>query len=259
MTAIRHCSQCDATIHDESQFCQQCGAKAAVKNEAQENKNEKQVTKKSGKTALLLCVFFGFLGVHRFYVGKIGSGILTLITGGLLGLWTIVDLIRLAQNKFTDKHGNYLIVSENTSLKQRLIITIGSLVFWLVITLSLLLSLLNYLITGLTDIANAQLSALRQGNIAQAYSYTSEQYQQAISLDHFKKWLADYPELLNNQTVTFNGSGINNSIINNQPGYLNSGFLESTVTSNDGKKLHVKYIFLKENDTWKIVGIFPQK
>lgn len=257
MTVIRHCAQCDATIHDESQFCQECGAKAEEKNEVQ--KNKKKPKKKSGKTALLLCVFFGFLGVHRFYVGKIGSGILTLITGGLLGLWTIVDLIRLAQNKFTDKHGNYLIVTENTSLKQRLIITLGSLIFWLVITLSLLLSLLHYLITGLTDIAKAQLDALRQGNIAQAYSYTSAQYQDAISLEQFKKWLADYPELVNNKAVTFDVSGINNSVINNQPDYLNSGFLESTVTSNSGEKLHVNYIFIKENGMWKIIGIFPKK
>jgi TM2 domain-containing membrane protein YozV len=45
---------------------------------------------KSWIAALLLCFFVGLLGVHRFYVGKIGTGILMLITFGGFGLWTLV-------------------------------------------------------------------------------------------------------------------------------------------------------------------------
>lgn len=45
--------------------------------------------------SLLLCFFFGFLGVHRFYEGKIGTGILYLFTGGLFGIGVIVDFIIL--------------------------------------------------------------------------------------------------------------------------------------------------------------------
>ena len=41
----------------------------------------------------LLTFFFGVLGVHRFYVGKIGTGVLMLITLGGLGIWFLVDLI----------------------------------------------------------------------------------------------------------------------------------------------------------------------
>ena len=55
--------------------------------------------------ALLLCFFFGFLGVHRFYVGKIGTGILQLITLGGLGIWALIDLILIAVGSFTDKQG----------------------------------------------------------------------------------------------------------------------------------------------------------
>ena len=58
---------------------------------------------KSWIAALLLCFFVGVLGVHRFYVGKIGTGILMLITFGGFGLWTLIDLIMIAVGKFSDK------------------------------------------------------------------------------------------------------------------------------------------------------------
>ena len=54
---------------------------------------------------LLLCLFLGTLGVHRFYVGKIGTGILMLITLGCLGIWTLIDLIMIIIGSFKDKNG----------------------------------------------------------------------------------------------------------------------------------------------------------
>ena len=44
------------------------------------------VSKKNKMVALLLCIFLGVLGVHRFYVGKIGTGLLYLFTVGLFGI-----------------------------------------------------------------------------------------------------------------------------------------------------------------------------
>lgn len=66
------------------------------------------MNEKSKMVALLLCIFLGSLGVHRFYTGKIGTGIIWLLTLGCFGIGTIVDLVMIATGKFTDKDGNPL-------------------------------------------------------------------------------------------------------------------------------------------------------
>ena len=63
-------------------------------------------SEKSWITTLLRCLFLGGLGVHRFYAGKIGTGILQLITVGGCGIWTLIDLIMIITGSFTDKDGN---------------------------------------------------------------------------------------------------------------------------------------------------------
>ena len=60
---------------------------------------------RSRLVALLLCFFFGVFGVHRFYVGKVGTGILELVTLGGCGIWAMIDLIMIAVGAFTDKEG----------------------------------------------------------------------------------------------------------------------------------------------------------
>lgn len=60
---------------------------------------------KSFVTVLLLCFFLGGLGVHRFYVGKTGTGILMLLTLGGLGIWSLIDFVMIAIGSFKDANG----------------------------------------------------------------------------------------------------------------------------------------------------------
>ena len=57
------------------------------------NSNEREV---NWILALLMSIFFGWIGVDRFIMGKVGTGILKLITLGGLGVWWLIDLILIA-------------------------------------------------------------------------------------------------------------------------------------------------------------------
>jgi TM2 domain-containing membrane protein YozV len=69
-----------------------------------------EASDKSRLVALVLCLLIGTFGVHRFYVGKIGTGVLQIFTLGGLGIWALVDLILIALGQFTDKQGKKITV-----------------------------------------------------------------------------------------------------------------------------------------------------
>ncbi|HOJ45267.1 MAG TPA: TM2 domain-containing protein [Bacilli bacterium] len=64
-----------------------------------------EYSEKTGLVTLLLCFFLGTLGMHRFYVGKIGTGLLQLFTLGGFGIWVLIDFIMIILGSFTDKDG----------------------------------------------------------------------------------------------------------------------------------------------------------
>ena len=97
---MKYCSQCGAQLVDEAVVCPQCGCAVASQKTVDPN-----ASPKSRLVALLLCIFVGALGIHRFYVGKIGTGVLWLLTAGCFGIGALVDLIMLACGTFKDSDG----------------------------------------------------------------------------------------------------------------------------------------------------------
>ena len=107
----KFCKHCGAKIPAVALVCTHCGCQVEeikhneqpniVINNANTNTNTNMnaamfgVRAKNKWVAFLLCVFFGYLGVHKFYEGKIGRGILYLLTFGLLGIGWFIDCIVL--------------------------------------------------------------------------------------------------------------------------------------------------------------------
>ncbi len=103
--AMVFCSGCGKQIHDSAPTCPNCGA-VQVRGAVQvANPVAVSATDKRVLPAFLLCFFFGVFGAHRFYVGKIGSGVAQLLTLGGLGIWALVDLIIVVCGAFTDVNG----------------------------------------------------------------------------------------------------------------------------------------------------------
>lgn len=112
---MKFCKFCAARIPMDAVICTQCGRQVEQLQGAQPqqivinnssnasnyapNYNNVQVVHagkaKNKWVAFLLCFFLGYLGIHRFYEGKIGTGILYFFTGGLFGIGWFVDLIRI--------------------------------------------------------------------------------------------------------------------------------------------------------------------
>ena len=92
------CSNCGAEVSDNAVVCVKCGCAVNQPKNAVVN----NVSSKDWLVTVLLCFFVGCLGVHRFYVGKTGTGILQLITCGGCGIWTLIDFITICMGNFTD-------------------------------------------------------------------------------------------------------------------------------------------------------------
>ncbi len=118
----KFCEHCGSVISKEAVICPACGCQVGEFKQAQpiqqptvyqqpaqqpiiinnNNVNAPNVygvnhgKPKDKWVAFFLCLFLGYLGIHRFYEGKIGTGILYMFTGGLFGIGALIDLIRIA-------------------------------------------------------------------------------------------------------------------------------------------------------------------
>ncbi|MGP1514977.1 MAG: TM2 domain-containing protein [Bacteroidales bacterium] len=110
----KFCKKCGAAMDDNATYCPKCGIKQD-EDISKSSTDNNHINKSSGVNTrwlitLLLCFFAGSLGIHRFYNGKIVTGILMLITLGGLGFWSIIDLIIIVVGNFKDKYGNKISV-----------------------------------------------------------------------------------------------------------------------------------------------------
>jgi len=96
----RNCPGCGSVIDASSMVCPKCGVIQPTNLPATMSISEKRIL-----PTFLLCFFFGFFGAHRFYAGKIGTGVLQAVTLGGLGIWWLVDFIMIIVGSFTDAEG----------------------------------------------------------------------------------------------------------------------------------------------------------
>ena len=117
------CSICGSDAKDAN-FCPVCGSAVNVSQPAPPPQTTYvtnnyapvappygtvPVSDKEKWVAFILCFFLGYLGVHRFYVGKIGTGVFYLLTGGFFGIGWFVDWIVILCGSFKDSYGRPLL------------------------------------------------------------------------------------------------------------------------------------------------------
>ena len=123
----KYCRFCGNIIDSDCVVCPKCGKQIEIlKNENSKmsqniiinnSNSNKNIIHNSGSnyphkkkiTTFFLCLFFGVFGIHHFYVGKIKMGILYLLTGGLLGIGWVVDMVLILIGFFHDSAGMPLV------------------------------------------------------------------------------------------------------------------------------------------------------
>jgi hypothetical protein len=98
----KFCYNCKAETTANATICMKCGV--ALKGD-----NPVEGEGKDWLTTLLLCIFLGYLGIHRFYTGHTGIGVVQLLTLGGCGIWALIDLIMIIVGSFKDAKGNNLV------------------------------------------------------------------------------------------------------------------------------------------------------
>jgi len=168
---VRFCSKCGSSNQKESIFCQKCGANMnAIQTNEQSNSSEN--VKKKWIITFYLTLFLGILGIHRFYNGKIVTGLIMLFTLGGGFIWWFIDFILVATWAFTDKKGSRLEKTKNC-----IPIAWGSFGIIAIIIILLIFNFSGFNISSLTNSFSTpkKLTMSKEEYIALAQSYTYEE------------------------------------------------------------------------------------
>lgn len=97
----KYCFNCGSVIDSRAVVCPKCGV-------PQPDVPKNNQLNYRWLTAFLLTLLLGYFGIHRFYLGRVGTGILMLVTLGGLGIWYLIDLILVVTGGLKDGNGNYV-------------------------------------------------------------------------------------------------------------------------------------------------------
>ncbi len=100
----KFCQNCGKATNPEHAICLNCGVKLRTSGSMSAAERDWLTTLLLSILPMLICIG----GIHRFYTGKIGTGIVQLLTVGGCFIWQLIDIIFIATGKFKDSKGNVL-------------------------------------------------------------------------------------------------------------------------------------------------------
>jgi hypothetical protein len=105
---MRLCEFCTGSVDNTTNKCTGCGAPQSTRPvPAATAQPAAPITTNHNRMVIaLVCWFLGVFGVHRFMTGHVGIGVLQLLTVGMCGIWTLIDLFMLITGSFRDAEGN---------------------------------------------------------------------------------------------------------------------------------------------------------
>ena len=109
----KYCINCGEIIDARAEVCPKCGVRQPTEYTETKTFHTEAMPRRGLNErwliTLLLCILpciVGINGIHRFYTGKIGTGVLMLLTLGGCGIWTLIDIIMIVTGKLGPKDGS---------------------------------------------------------------------------------------------------------------------------------------------------------